>query len=81
MGLGIERMIGRPAAGIAVAAWPPAWPSEVALARRRVKVRFTDVTRSETYIAMTDGIPLAETQQDRFSISTASYSDEAHERR
>ncbi len=46
------------------------------------KVRFTDTTRDETYIKlMTDGILLAETQQDRFLDQYDTLIiDEAHER-
>ena len=46
------------------------------------KVRFTDTTRPETYIKlMTDGILLAETQQDRFlNQYDTLIIDEAHER-
>ena len=46
------------------------------------KVRFTDTTRPETYVKlMTDGILLAETQQDRFlNRYDTLIIDEAHER-
>ncbi len=46
------------------------------------KVRFTDTTRPETYVKlMTDGILLAETQQDRFlNQYDTLIIDEAHER-
>ncbi len=46
------------------------------------KVRFTDTTRADTYIKlMTDGILLAETQQDRFLDQyDTMIIDEAHER-